>query len=87
MIYYETTFLLVLGLLFPLENLIFIMMNDKQQIKFLKLRVLTVYIWSVVVFTVGMFHTITCLKMMKNATNYGEDMGYKNIKFHEGPLL
>eukprot|EP00347_Sterkiella_histriomuscorum_P003502 403364054 len=87
MTYYQTTFQLAIGLFFPLENLIFLMMNDKQQISFLKLRSILVYIWSAVVFSVGMFHTVTCIKMMQNATNYGEDMGYSNIKFHEGPLL
>ena len=87
MTYYKTNWVFILGLFFPLENAIFLMLSEKNQISFLKVRVFSIYLWYLVVLSLGMFHFVTCLHMMQSATKYGEDMGFTNIKFHTGPLL
>ena len=46
-----------------------------------------VYAWAAFVIAVCLFHSYVCIKMMKNAHNYGEDIGLHDIKFRQGPLL
>ena len=87
MTYYETHMLFLLGLLFPLENFIFLVVSEEKQVRFLRYRAVLVYGWSAIVFAVCLWNSFMCLEMIESATYYGEEMGYSTISHTEGPML
>ena len=71
--HYDTNNLFILGILFPLENFVFLVLSERRQISFLKLRYFLVYLWSLVVFAACFWNSYICIEMIQTATYYAEE--------------
>ncbi|CDW81595.1 UNKNOWN [Stylonychia lemnae] len=85
--YYEINLLLLAGIVFPLENFVFLVIRESWQLQIIRYRFLMVYPWSIVAIITASFHSYIGIEMMQAARFYGEDQGSTNTHFTPSSLL